>query len=132
MEILAAAAGLFVLVVVLIDAFETVILPRRVSGRFRLTRIFYKLVWTPWAAIARRIRNKKRRESFLSVFGPLSLLVLLLVWAVGLIVSFALLRWAVTDDFPKASLTTQIYISGISFVTLQETPSLSSIVRTLT
>src|SRR6266480_2747921 len=103
MEILVAVVGLLMLAVVLIDAFETVILPRRVSGRFRLTRIFYKATWTPWAAIARRIRNKKQREAFLGVFGPLSLLALLLVWAAGLIVSFALLRWAVADDVPKAS-----------------------------
>jgi len=33
--------GIVCLVSALLDAFETVILPRRANGRFRLTRLFY-------------------------------------------------------------------------------------------
>ena len=36
-----------------------------------------------WAAVARRIRSGKRRNTFLSQFGPLSFLVLISLWASG-------------------------------------------------
>jgi hypothetical protein len=134
MNLLVAVLGLLLLLLVLIDAFETVILPRRVAGRFRLTRVFYRLTWAPWAGVARRIRSKKQREGFLSVFGPLSLLGLLLVWALALILSFALMRWAGDSaaDGAKHDFGSELYTSGIAFVTLQETPSHSPIVRTIT
>src|SRR5437016_3731482 len=116
MNLLVAVLGLMLLLLVLIDAFETVILPRRVAGRFRLTRVFYRLTWAPWAGVARRIGSKKQREGFLSVFGPLSLLGLLLVWALALILSFAMMRWAgdsAADD-AKHDFGTELYTSGIA------------------
>ena len=66
------AAGILLLVTVLWDAFETIVLSRRVSRRIRLTRFFYRTLWTPWAALSRLFRAGNRRENFLSVFGPLS------------------------------------------------------------
>ncbi len=74
--ILPAVAGLLIIVAVLWEAFETVVLPRRVTRRFRFTVLFYRLTWRPWRAIASKIRNIKLRETFLSYFGPLSLLML--------------------------------------------------------
>ena len=94
MRYLAALAGIFLIAVILWDGFETIILPRRVTRRVRLTRLFYRCTWIPWSAVARRIKPGKRREALLSVYGPLSLLLLFFMWAVGLIFSFALLHWA--------------------------------------
>ena len=91
---LATLAGLALTVFVLLDAFETVLLPRTVTRRFRLTRGFYRVVWQPWAALGRRLPPGSSRESFLSFFGALSLLVLFSLWAAGLIVGFGLLQWA--------------------------------------
>src|SRR6266700_3829850 len=65
--------GATLLGAVLRDAFETIILPRRVSRRFRITRLFYRGTWLPWRATA-RLLPARRREPFLSVYGPLSLL----------------------------------------------------------
>ncbi|HYY59606.1 MAG TPA: hypothetical protein VE842_19915, partial [Pyrinomonadaceae bacterium] len=90
---IALLGAAFILLVVL-DAFETIVLPRRVTRRFRVTKMFYQATWRPWSAIARRMRGKKRRESFLSFFGPLSLLALLTVWAFGLILGFGLMHWS--------------------------------------
>ena len=89
----AVAAGAALILVILWDAFETIILSRRVSRKFRLTRLFYRVLWTPWRAVAKRVPEGNRRENILMVFGPLSLILLLVAWAVGLIVSFALLHW---------------------------------------
>ena len=122
MRILVAILGIALLLIVLWDAFETIVLPRRVTRKLRLTRLFYRLTWRPWRAVARVLPNAKRRESFLSFFGPLSLLVLLSVWAAGLIVGFALLYWsmgsALVTSGGTANFTTDLYLSGTTFFTL--------------
>src|SRR5215470_16943339 len=82
--------GLALILVVLWEAFESIVLPRRVSRRFRLTRIFYRSIWKPWSMLARQMQAGKRREALLSYFGPLSLLMLLVVWAAGLVLGFAI------------------------------------------
>ena len=85
--------GLVIICVVLLDAFETVVLPRRVTRQFRLTAWFYRRTWIPWKAIAGRIRTSSRQQNFLGYFGPLSLFLLLGFWAAGLILGFALLQY---------------------------------------
>jgi hypothetical protein len=114
----------FVLIVVILwEAFETIILPRRVSRRIRLTRFFYQSTWMPWSAIARSMKNRKRREALLGYFGPLSLLVLLVFWGCGLLLGFALLQWAagsmvVAQDARPADFWTDLYLSATTFFTL--------------
>ena len=122
MRSLAIFPGCIVLFAVLWDAFETIILPRRVSRKFRVTRLFYRSTWPPWRALSRLFREAKQRELFLSLYGPLSLLFLLIVWACGLIAGFALLHWADGSAFQTAdgrvSLTTDLYLSGSTFFSL--------------
>ncbi len=114
--------GLVLLLLVLVDAFEAIVLPRRATRRWRLSRLFYTTSWRLWSAAAARIRNSKRREGFLSVFGPLSLLLLLGAWAAGLIAGFALLVWAsgsaITSPDGALDLVSDIYYSGVTFFTL--------------
>src|SRR5437870_2581103 len=91
--------GILLIVIVLWDVFETIVLPRRVTRRFRLTRAFYRSVWQPWRAVATAVKNGKRRETLLSIFGPLSLIMLLAIWAVTLVFSFAMIQWAIRAPF---------------------------------
>src|SRR5438874_13793283 len=91
--LLATAAGLVLIGTALFDAFETIVLPRRVSRRLRLATAFYRATWRPYAAAARGIEDGARRETFLSFYGPLSLLLLAGLWAVVLVVGFAVLHW---------------------------------------
>lgn len=120
------AAGILsvsVILIILIDAFETVILPRRVNRKVRLARFFYLATWTPWKALARRMSNNKKRENFLSFYGPLSLLILFAIWALCLVHSFAALQWAVGShlknaDGQQADIFTVLYMSGTTFFTL--------------
>jgi hypothetical protein len=110
------------ILIVLWDAFETIILPRRVTRRIRLTSTFYRLTWRPWSALARRIRRPRRREAVLSYFGPLSVLLLLTVWTAGMIFAFAGLHWAIgtrllsPDRHPD--FWTYVYMSGTDYFTL--------------
>jgi len=115
--------GIACLFSVLLDAFETVILPRRATGRFRLTRLFYRLTWTPWRWIARRVHDSRKRETMLSFYGPSSLVVLIATWALGLILGFALIYFAFPAPFldprpPAWRLLTDLYVSGTTIFTL--------------
>ena len=122
MRSIAAIAGIFLIGVILWDGFETIILPRRVTRRVRLTRLFYRCTWIPWSAVAKWMKPGKRREALLSIYGPLSLLLLFFMWAVGLIFSFALLHWAAGSaevSFRESStFWTDMYMSGTTFFTL--------------
>ncbi len=61
-------------------------------------------------------------ESFLSLFGPLSLLALLTMWVIGLVSGFALLHWSLETkvNAPEGAATifSYLYWSGETFFTL--------------
>jgi len=122
MNLLAAVAGLFLILLVLWDAFETILLPRRVSGQGRPSRLVLDSLWVAWAQFARTIPGRAARENALGLYAILSLLALLCVWAGGLIAGFAVLTWAAGSPFigamgPQRFLT-DLYVSGTTFFTL--------------
>jgi Ion channel len=121
MHLLAAVLGVVLVAGALWDAFETIVLPRRVSSGFRLTRLFYRVTWAPWRALARRFRNK-RREAWLSYYGPLSLLMLLCIWAVMIIFAFGIMQWAAGPGLAfggrAQGFAGDLYFSGTTFFTL--------------
>jgi hypothetical protein len=114
--------GIVIICVVLLDAFETVVLPRRVTRHFKLTAWFYRRTWIPWRKIASRIRTTSRQQSFLGYFGPLSLIMLLAFWAASLIFGFALLQYGIGghEQLGNEPITFGriIYHSGETFFTL--------------
>src|SRR6266480_541781 len=123
MRRMGAVIAVALIVVLLVDAFEAVVLPRRVKHGYRLSPLFYQSTWCVWRRISRLLALGRRRNGFLSVFGPLSLFGLLSLWAAGLILGFALLHWSFgtalsgpgeTDD----RFATYLYFSGTTFFTL--------------
>ena len=122
MHVFAAIAGAVVILAVLLDAFETVVLPRRVQRHFRITAWFYRNTWRPWRAITTHIQSPSRRENFLAYFGPLSLIFLLMLWAMGLILGFALLQYGAGEHVQLSNepitFGSLLYHSGETFFTL--------------
>lgn len=122
MSIATGLAGIVLIVLVIIDSFETTILPRRVTHRYRFARLFYFTSWRVWRTIGVSFSRPKSRESFLSLFGPLSLLALLTMWVIGLVSGFALLHWSLgtTVHAPEGEATffSYLYWSGETFFTL--------------
>ncbi|MGC2422078.1 MAG: potassium channel family protein [Candidatus Acidiferrales bacterium] len=117
--ILPAVAGAVIVAAILWEAFEAIVLPRRVRRRLRFTVMFYRGSWYPWRAIARRIRKKSRREAFLGIYGPLSLLYLLAFWAALIVLGFGLIFLSVSARDPSPMhFPTCLYLSGTTFVTL--------------
>jgi hypothetical protein len=121
-SVVATIFGVVILWVVFLDAFETVVLPRRVTRHFKLTAWFYRRTWVPWKKIAEHIRTPSRRQSFLGYFGPLSLIMLLGFWATTLIFGFALLQHGLGghEQLGNEPLTFGriLYQSGQTFFTL--------------
>jgi hypothetical protein len=122
MHALSIIAGVAIILVVLVDAFENVVLPRRVQRHFRITIFFYRYTWVPYARLASRIKSQARRETFLGYFGPLSMIALLAIWAFGLILGFALMQFGGGAHFSDANLPITfgllLYHSGETFFTL--------------
>jgi hypothetical protein len=122
-RVLALVVGLVLIATILWDAFETVVLPRTVTRRFRLAGVYFRGTWWPWARLARSIGRESRRERFLGVYGPLSLVVLLAMWAVALVFGFAVLFWSSGSDLQTPGGTPghfadDVYFSGTTFFTL--------------
>jgi hypothetical protein len=113
--------SLLLIATVLWDAFETIVLPRTVSRRVRLARVYFRITWLAWSHAARWIAER-RRERYLAIFGPLSLLGLSAVWALGLVVGFAGLHWAAGSHLVPAAagwrFFDDLYMSGTTFFTL--------------
>ncbi len=116
MTALMAILGIVILLVILWDGFEVIILPRRVARRLRLSRLYYLSAWAVWAWLARRVGSARRRERYLSFFGPLSLVFLIVIWAAGMIAAFAMVQWSVGP--PHMAFLESLYLSGTTFITL--------------
>jgi hypothetical protein len=122
MALLAGLAGVTLIAMVLWDAFETILLPRHTPVRWRISRLSMRTLWSVWSALGRGIEPRNRREDFLGLYALLGLIALLVVWASGLIVGFALLFRAsgstlVTTGGP-VNFWTDLYLSGTTFFTL--------------
>lgn len=121
-DLLATIVGVVLVSVVLWETFETIVLPRRVTRQFRLTRFFYRSTWRPWAALVGLLKSKQRRDALLSFYGPISLLLLLAFWAVSLVFGFALIHYGAHSPFSgnlfPGRFGNDLYMSGTTLFTL--------------
>lgn len=120
MHIVAAILGIVLLAIAAADAFQTVVVARHAQELPPGTRLFYRLTWPPFAAVAGHIRAERHRDKYLGLYGPLSLLLLLALWATSLIAAFALLQWSLDlgRDGAPISLAHDLYFSVATFFTL--------------
>ncbi len=122
LSILLVLSSLLLIGLVLLDGFEALLLPRRVTRRFRFARLYYVVTWRIWSAMGWSIRKAKRRETFLSAYGPLSMVVLFGLWAIGLIVGFAVLHQSLATPLNTPGGVRNpfdyLYMSGITLFTL--------------
>jgi hypothetical protein len=118
----ASILGVVIVFFILLDAFETIVLPRRIQRHFRITAFFYRSTWPRWTGIASHIKTPSRREGFLAYFGPLSLIWLLGFWALGLIFGFACVQYGLGEHLQlsgeRLTFGKLLYHSGETFFTL--------------
>ena len=123
MHIFASIAGFALILFILLDAFETVVLPRRIQRNFRFTAWYYRVTWTRWLHMANRVKSPSRREGLLAYFGPLSLIQLMAYWAIALIFGFACVQYGLGEHLQLSTnepvtFGKLIYHSGETFFTL--------------
>ena len=122
MSVFLGVVALLLILLILMDGFEAMLLPRRVTRRYRLSRLYYRGLWHTWRTLSHRITARRLRETFLSYFGPLSIISLFVLWVVVLIFGFGLLHWSLgtplQPDAESGDLTTYLYMSGETFFTL--------------
>jgi len=115
-------AGIVVVMLILADAFETLILPRSVIRSFRLSRIPNTLLWPAWRALASNITREGRRDRFLGFYGPISVIVMIAIWVAGLIIGFALTTYGLGSRFEtqrhQSTFLIDLYASGTTLFTL--------------
>jgi hypothetical protein len=122
MRSLAIFGSIVWILLILLDGFESMVLPRRVTHRFRFTRFFFRVTWRFWWALARVVPAGPRRETFYSIFGPLALLSLFATWMAGLVLGFAALHWSLNSSLngvgEAPDFLTYVYLSGTTLFTL--------------
>jgi hypothetical protein len=111
--------GIVIILAILVDAFETIILPRRVNRRIRLSRLFYKTFWKLWKKGKHFVKTTYDTKAYLGIFGPVSLIILITLWAIALIFGFALVNFGVQTDICSPhnarNFITYLYLSGGTF-----------------
>jgi hypothetical protein len=113
--------GIGIVLATLVDAFEVVLLPRPVRRPLRLNRYFFQRTWRLWCRLAVRLPAGPRRENFVGIYGPLSMVSLFSLWAMCLILGFGVLQWGL-EGLQTHSLSPllerEIIMSGDAFFTL--------------
>ena len=114
MRVLQLIFGIALVTVILWDTFEVMLLPLPIRRHLRFVMLFLRGTWRAWRFIARSVPSLDRREQFLGIYGPLSLVLLIAIWVALLIVGFGLIHLALW----RSTLPRSLYFSGITFFTV--------------
>ena len=124
MSYLLVAAGIVVVLVLLLDTFHTIIVPRTVTSPYRLTRMYYIITGAILRAALAVTPFRRLRNTLLTGFAPFSLLLLFVTWAMGLIFGFTLIHMGCgtlyhsDTGIHSAPFWTHFYFNGVTFLTL--------------
>jgi hypothetical protein len=121
MDALLFILGLLLLVLVVWDAFETIVVPRPTPGWFRIGRYMVRGSWRLVRAVVGNSADRgPTTERFLGLFAPAATISLLVVWLIALIVAFGLILFGLRDqlDPVPTNLGTALYFSASSVLTI--------------
>jgi hypothetical protein len=120
---LALPAGILLVIIMLMDVFSTLVMPRASRRRVRLTRLLFLATWRPWRWVGVRMNTLERRERVLAVAAPFFFMILLVAWAGLALLGYALVLWSPAfshgvHGHGAGSFTTALYFSGSSLFTI--------------
>ena len=124
MSNLLVAAGVVVALVLLLDTFHTIIVPRTVASPYRLTRLYYVVTGGILRGVLAFVPFRRLRNTILTGFAPFSLLLLFVTWAIGLIFGFTLIHvgshtiYHAENGRHTEGFWTHFYFNGVTFLTL--------------
>jgi hypothetical protein len=118
MNTVAWIGGTVLVLLVFRDVFDGILVPGRVRRRLRFIPYYFHSLWWVWAGFGRKIRDEDSRERMLSIFGPLAMVGLLGLWAVGLMLGFGLIQAGLTPGpWPRVFLES-LYSTGARMFTV--------------
>ena len=120
MDAVAIGVGFALVIWMLLDSFETLLATSIRANRFSFTSWYYRGVWAVTRRACVKVRDERRRERWLSRFGPASFLGLLATWTVIEIFGWGLVWWGLRDSFgaPLSSLGDAWYYSGVVYFSI--------------
>jgi hypothetical protein len=113
--------GLFLVVAVLFDVFETVVVPNLGHRHFRLTSLLVRrLLWVCWRHATIFFRTAAEKRDFLSLYAPTSIVVSLWTWLIVFLLGFAFIVMSVEHGVSPAldNLNTAFYFAGSAILTV--------------
>jgi Ion channel len=111
--------GTILIGIAVVDTIGTLVATRIQTRRWWPTAVLYRYTWPAWRSLAKRIKEEDPREAFLSIFGPLSLLLLLIFWVTMQVVGWGLVWWGYRTGIQTLdSLLESVYYAGIGFFTV--------------
>jgi hypothetical protein len=121
-RVVAVVAGIVGAAWFVTSAVRTVVMPR--PERVWLTMTSFEIARRASRAVAGRIADPVRRHRVLGAFAPSVLISLPLIWAVGLVASFAAIYWGLdvgsfadAVELSGSSLTTLGFVAAPTFAT---------------
>ncbi len=119
---LSLAVGIVIWVGAMWDGFATIVLPRTVAPMRRLSGRFYHASWWVWSMAGLMIKNPGLRLAFLAVYGPISVVVLLVIWGALAVLGFSFIYQGLGAHFDSttgaADFGSLLCLSGSTFLTL--------------
>jgi hypothetical protein len=85
--------GALLVVLMLLEIFLAFLVPQRVRRGPRIVRSVREFAWRPWRWLAHALPDRAA-DTMLGLYGPLSLILNLALWMLGLVVGYAALQWA--------------------------------------
>ncbi len=104
----------------LFDVFQTVVVPRWTSRRWRIAPHLIGALWRFWMWVAHRLGSQRRRDDWLGAFAPLCVLLILLAWVGTLTLGYGLIIHNLHEQVqpPPTTLGGCTYIAGASLLTI--------------
>lgn len=114
------AAGVTLIGLMLYDIFSSVIVPRQVSGTWRISARISRVAWRTWRKRALGIADPDAREDFLGRYAPTILVIFLVTWLIGLILGYGLVFYALRAHTQPSlqSYLDALYFAGTSLLTI--------------
>jgi voltage-gated potassium channel Kch len=120
LRIFSIAAGSVLVFLVVADVFQSVILPRSPTFRFRLSALILRPAWKYARRYAlHNISGTERREDFIATVAPLMLVVFIGFWMSALIVAFGAIFYGLREYVHVVnSFGDALYFAGTSILTI--------------
>jgi hypothetical protein len=121
-NVISVVAGLAIVLLTMNDVFQSVIVPRAVGRRYRMSNYAWRWAWQLWPKLVWRLaaENDDLREDLLAYFAPGMLVLLTLIWVCSLVLGFGAIMWGLRGGLvpPIHSFGTAMYFSGTALTTI--------------